>query len=122
MTKEYTIKIGGAIITSFINLHYLEEVSRLGIIKQSTKNNLSRTLNDLKVIERDYYNETEKVDENELGDKLTSNTITFVDWLLNEFDFNEFSEFQEIAFAYKLDAKRIKGISDKILIENGATK
>jgi len=122
MTKEYTIKIGGAIITSFINLHYLEEVSRLGIIKQSTKKNLSRTLNDLKVIERDYYNETEKFDENELGDKLTSNTITFVDWLLNEFDFNEFSEFQEIAYAYKLDAKRIKGISDKILIENGATK
>ena len=122
MNKENAIKIGGSIITSFINLHYLEEVSRLGIIKQSAKKNLSRTLNDLKVIERDYFNETEKFDENGIGDKLTANSITFVDWLLNEFDFNEFSEFQEIAFAYKLDAKRIKGISDKILIENGATK
>ena len=122
MNKENAIKIGGSIITSFINLHYLEEVSRLGIIKQSAKKNLSRTLNDLKVIERDYFNETEKFDEKGIGDKLTANSITFVDWLLNEFDFNEFSEFQEIAYAYKLDAKRIKGISDKILIENGAKK
>ena len=122
MTLKDTIKIGGAIITSFINLHYLEEVSRLGLVKHTAKKNLSRTLNDLKEIEVEYYNKTEKVDKNGLSDKLISNIMTFVDWLLKEFDFNQFSEFQEIAYAYKLDPKRIKGISDKILKDNGATK
>ena len=122
MTLKDTIKIGGAIITSFINLHYLEEVSRLGLVKHTAKKNLNRTLNDLKDIEVEYYNKTEKVDKNGLSDKLISNIMTFVDWLLKEFDFNQFSEFQEIAYAYKLDPKRIKGISDKILKDNGATK
>ena len=122
MTLKDTIKIGGAIITSFINLHYLEEVSRLGLVKHTAKKNLNRTLNDLKEIEVEYYNKTEKVDKNGLSDKLISNIMTFVDWLLKEFDFNQFSEFQEIAYAYKLDPKRIKGISDKILKDNGATK
>ena len=122
MNKEDTIKIGGAIITLFIASHYAQEVSHLPLIKHSVKKNLNRTLADLKEIELRYFDETEKVDEKGIGDKLTANSITFVDWLLNEFDFNEFSEFQEIAYAYKLDAKRIKGISDKILIENGATK
>lgn len=122
MTLKDKIKIGGAIITSFINLHYLEEVSRLGLVKHTAKKNLNRTLNDLKDIEVEYYNKTEKVDKNGLSDKLISNIMTFVDWLLKEFDFNQFSEFQEIAYAYKLDPKRIKGISDKILKDNGATK
>ena len=122
MNKEDAIKTGGAIITLFIASHYAQEVSHLPLIKHSVKKNLNRTLADLKEIELKYFDETEKVDENGIGDKLTANSIIFVDWLLNEFDFNEFSEFQEIAYAYKLDAKRIKGISDKILIENGATK
>ena len=122
MTKEQITKISGAIISSFINLHYLEEVKRLGIIKQSTKRNLNRTLEDLKLIETDYFNETEKLDDENIGDKLIANKMIFIEWLLNEFDFNDFIKFQEIAYAFQLDPKRISGISDKILIENGAKK
>jgi len=126
MTKEYTkeerIKLGGAVITMFIAAHYAKEVSHLPLIRHTVKQNINRTLEDLKTVELKYYDKAEKVDEKGLSDQLTGNYMTFVDWLLNEFDFNEFSEFQEIAYAYKLDAKRIKGISDKILIENGATK
>ena len=122
MTQENAIKISGAIITSFINLHYLEEVKKLGVVKHAAKNNLNKTLTNLKEIETQYFNEVEKVDENELADKLTANTLIFVNWLLKEFNFDEFSKFQEIVGAYKLSPKRITGISDKILIENGAKK
>lgn len=48
--------------------------------------------------------------------------MTFLDWLLNEFDFNDFSKFQEIAYAYKLEPNRVTGITDKILLNNGAEK
>ena len=100
-TEKDIEKISGAIITSFTNLHYLEEVSRLGVIKHIAKKNLSRTLEDLKLI---------------------ANKMSFVEFLLNDFSFNDFSKFQEIACAYKLDPKRVTGITDKILLENGAEK
>ena len=122
MNKKQITSISGSIISSFVNLHYLEEVSKLGVIKQNAKKNLRRTLEDLKLIESNYFNETEKLDEDELGDKLVSNNMVFIEWLLKEFDFNEFSKFQEIAYAYKLDPKRVAGITDKILTKNGATK
>lgn len=121
MNKTIT-KVSGAILTSYINLFYLEEVSKTNLFKHKAKRNLSRTLEDLKEIEYKYFNEIEKVDTNDLNDKLTANQITFIDWMLNEFDFNEFTKFQEIAYAYKLDHKRVTGITDKILLENNSKK
>ena len=122
MNRKIIEKISGAILTSYINLFYLEEVSKTNVFKHRSKLNLKRVLDDLKEIEYKYFNEIEKVDENELNDKLTANQITFINWLLNEFDFNEFTKFQEIAYAYKLDHKRVTGITDKILLENNAKK
>mgnify|MGYP003636407163 CR=1 FL=1 len=121
-TEKDIEKISGAIITSFTNLHYLEEVSRLGVIKHIAKKNLSRTLEDLKLIEIEYFNQIENLDEDALGDKMIANKMSFVEFLLNDFSFNDFSKFQEIACAYKLDPKRVTGITDKILLENGAEK
>jgi len=34
MNKKQIVKVSGAIITSFINLHYLEEVKQLKVMKQ----------------------------------------------------------------------------------------
>ena len=122
MNSKTITKISGAILTSYINLFYLEEVSKTNLFRHKTKLNLKRVIDDLKEIEYKYFNEIEKVDKNELNDKLTANQITFIDWMLNEFDFNEFTKFQEIAYAYKLDDKRVTGITDKILLENNAEK
>jgi len=120
MNKKQIVKVSGAIITSFINLHYLEEVKQLKVMKQSAKNNLNRTIKDLIHIENTYFNEVEKIDDKNMSDKLVSNNITFVNWLLNEFDFDDFTKFQEVAYSFKLDKYRICSISDKILKENGA--
>lgn len=122
MNTKIITKISGAILTSYINLFYLEEASKTNLFRHKIKLNLKRVIDDLKEIEYKYFNEIEKIDENELNDKLTANQITFIDWMLKEFDFNEFTKFQEIAYAYKLNAKRVTGITDKILLENNAEK
>jgi hypothetical protein len=120
--KKKLEKISGAIITSFMNLHYLEECDKTGLFKQKVKNNLRRTISDLKEIEINYYNKIEEVDEKELGDKLITNKMAFVNYLLNEFDFHEFCKMQEICMAYKFDSISVSKISDKILENNGAKK
>lgn len=122
MTSENITKVSGAILTSFINLFYLEEINKLGIVRHTAKKNLKRTLEDLKEIERVYFNETDKLDDKQLADKLIANKMVFIDWMLKEFDFNDFSKFQEIAYAYSLKPKRLTGITDKILLENGSKK
>tara|TARA_R110001632_G_scaffold166900_6_gene285333 strand:- start:74 stop:556 length:483 start_codon:yes stop_codon:yes gene_type:complete len=115
-------KISGAILTSFINLHYLEECDRTRLFKQKTKNNLRKTISDLKEIEVNYYNKVEEVDENNLADKLITNKMVFLEWLLNKFDFNDFCKIQEICLAYELDKESITESSDKVLENNGAEK
>jgi len=118
--KKKLEKISGAIITSFMNLHYLEECDKTGLFKQKVKNNLRRTISDLKEIEINYYNKIEEVDEKELGDKLTANKLIFLDWLLNKFDFNDFCKIQEVCLAYEADKERITQVTDEVLINSGA--
>ena len=121
--NEKTIKqISASILTSYINLFYLEEVSRTNFFKHTAKKNLKRTLEDLKDIEYKYFNKIDELDINEITDKLTSNQITFIDYLLNDFEFMDFTKIQELCLAFKFDPKRISGISNQILIKNGAKK
>ena len=47
LTEKQLEQISGAIITSFVNLHFLEEVKTLGVFKQRVKNNVKRTMADL---------------------------------------------------------------------------
>lgn len=121
---KYTDKdleqISGAIITSFINQHFLEEAMRSGLFRQRVKNNVKKTINELMYIESEYYNKIEDVDDKGLGDKLTANKLEFVKWLLKEYDFNDFCKLQEVCKAYTLDKEALTKVTDKILIDNGA--
>ena len=120
MTDKDLQKISGAILTSFINLHFLEDADKIGLFKQKVRNNVRRTISDLKEIEVNYYNKVEVVDESDLADKLTTNKMVFLEWLLNKFDFNDFSKIQEICLAYELDKEAITKVSEEILEKNGA--
>ena len=121
MRQKDLEKISGAIFTSFINLHFLEDADKIGLFKQKVRNNVRRTISDLKEIEVNYYNKVEEVDESDLADKLTTNKMVFLEWLLNKFDFNDFCKIQEICLAYELDKEAITESSDKVLENNGAT-
>ena len=122
LTKKEIEQVGGAIITSFVNLHFLEEVQSAGIFKQSVKNNVKRTINDLINIENEYYSKIEDIDDKDLGDKLVANKLEFVNWLLQKFSFNDFSKIQEICVAYSLDKQKLSDVSDSILLENGSVE
>lgn len=120
LTEKDLEKISAVIITSFINLHFLEDAANTGLFRQRLKNNVRRTIKELMYIESEFYNKVEEVDEKGLADKLIANKMMFVHWLLNEFKFNDFSKIQEVCKAFTLDQERLTKLSDEILIENGA--
>jgi len=120
LTEKQIEQISGAIITSFVNLHFLEETKASGLFRHRTKNNVKKTIDDLIEIETNYYQKVEEVDEKDLGDKLVANKLEFVKWLLNEFDFNDFTKIQEVCIAYSKDKPKMVAASDKINLEHGA--
>lgn len=120
LTNKQVEKISGAILTSFVNLHFLEEVSSIGIFQQRVKNNVKRTMSDLLDIENNYFNEIEKIEDNNMGDILVANKLEFIKWILNEFDFNDFTKIQEICIAFSKDKVKLCKTSDEILTNNGA--
>ena len=120
-TEKELQNLGGAIINSFIAQHYLKECEHLNAFRHSARRNLTKTLEDLKYIELKYYDEIEKHDENDISDKIVANNLTFIEEFL-KFDFTKFSRLQQVFMAFNLDEKRLTGIADKILIENGGEK
>jgi hypothetical protein len=121
LTKKQLIKVSGAILSSYINNHYLEETKHLGVFRQTTKKNVSRTLEDLLKIELEFFDKVYDLDGDKVGSTIIQNNLVFIDEFL-KFDFNEFSKLQEVFVAYTKDPKRITSISDKILIKSGANK
>tara|TARA_B110000459_G_scaffold193243_1_gene231311 strand:- start:112 stop:486 length:375 start_codon:yes stop_codon:yes gene_type:complete len=121
LTKKQLIKVSGAILSSYINNHYLEETKHLGVFRQTTKKNVSRTLEDLLKIELEFFDKVYDLDGDKVGSTIIQNNLVFIDEFL-KFDFNEFSKLQEVFVAYTKDPKRITSISDKILIKTGAKK
>jgi hypothetical protein len=121
LTKKQLIKVSGAILSSYINNHYLEETKHLGVFRQTTKKNVSRTLEDLLKIELEFFDKVYDLDGDKIGSTIIQNNLVFIDEFL-KFDFNEFSKLQEVFVAYTKDPKRITSISDKILIKAGAEK
>lgn len=119
-TEKQLEQISGAIITCFVNLHFLQEADSSGLFRQRVKNNVRKTMADLIDIENNYFAKIEEVDEKELGDKLVANKLEFVEWLLNKFDFNDFTKLQEVCIAYSLNKEELTETSDIILRENGA--
>ena len=120
VTDKELEKISGAILTSFINLHYLEEAKNTGLFQRRIKQNVNRTIEDLIYIETEYYNKVESVDNRGLSDKLIANKIEFLKWLLNDFDFNDFCKIQEICKAFDFDREALTKTSDAILLKNGS--
>jgi len=120
VTDKQLEKISGAILTSFINLHYLEEAKNTGLFQRRIKQNVNRTIEDLIYIETEYYNKVESVDDRGLSDKLIANKIEFLKWLLNDFDFNDFCKIQEICKAFDFDREALTKTSDAILLKNGS--
>lgn len=120
VTDKELEKISGAILTSFINLHYLEEAKNTGLFQRRIKQNVNRTIEDLIYIETEYYNKVEYVDDRGLSDKLIANKIEFLKWLLNDFDFNDFCKIQEICKAFDFDRESLTKTSDAILLKNGS--
>lgn len=120
LTNKQVEKISGAILTSFVNLHFLEEVASIGIFRQRVKNNVKRTMSDLLDIENNYFNEIEKIEDNNMGDILVANKLEFIKWILNEFDFNDFTKIQEVCIAFSKDKVKLCKTSDEILTNNGA--
>ena len=51
LTKKSLEKISGAIITSFVNQHFLEEAMHTGLFRHRLKNNINRTIKELMHIE-----------------------------------------------------------------------
>jgi len=121
LTKKQLIKVSGAILSSYINNHYLEETKHLGVFRKTTKKNVSRTLEDLLKIELEFFDKVYDLDGDKVGSTIVQNNLVFIDEFL-KFDFNEFSKLQEVFVAYTKDPKRITSISDKILIKAGAEK
>ena len=121
LTKKQLISISGGILSSYINNHYLEQAKHLGVFRQTTKKNVSRTLEDLHKIEIEWFDKVYNIDDKDIGGTSIDNSMSFIS-KMQEFDFNDFCELQEIVVAYSLDKKRLKSISDKIHIKNGAVK
>ena len=119
MTNKQIEKVQGAILSCFESLHFLQECKHLGVFRNKTKLNLKRTFNDLLEIETKYFNEIDKIDDNNLADKLVANKLEFIDYMLTKFDYSKYTKMLEVAVAFELNEKRLTSISDKILLENG---
>lgn len=122
ISEKDLLNISGGILSAFETAHYLTECKHLNIFRHSTQKNVTRTLEDLKKIEIELYDEVEKVDENDLQAKKTENNLGFIDWMLNKFDYSKVQKLKEVCVAFELDENRITSISDKIHQNNGAKK
>tara|TARA_R110000796_G_scaffold93394_1_gene197910 strand:- start:886 stop:1278 length:393 start_codon:yes stop_codon:yes gene_type:complete len=114
-------KVSGAIITCYTALHYLQETKHLKVFRHTAAINLTRTLADLIEIERNWFDEAEKIDTNETSAKMVSNQMQYTDAHL-DFDFLDFTKLQEISVAFTLDRERIVAVSDSILLEHNDKK
>ena len=122
LSEKQLEQVSGAIITSFVNLHFLEEAKASGLFRHQTKKHVNRVIKDLIEIENNYFAKVEEVDDKDLGDKLVANKLEFVKWILNKFTFNDFTKIQEICIAYETDREKLIKASDDILMANGVEK
>ena len=122
LTKEQVENLSGAILTGFEHAHYLEEAVKDGFFEKSALTQVKKTLKHLIFLEKHYYNAVEEMDKNNVADKMFSNKLYFVDWMIKKFTHGKYNKLQEICVSFSLDPYRLSRISDKILIDNGAKK
>jgi hypothetical protein len=120
MSKKDLEQASGAILASFVALHYIEEVSHTKMFQKDLKFKLKKSIEALQKVEKNFYDKIESVDDHDLASHLSHNMITFLETCMKNRLFNDFTAIQEIIMAYDLDPKSIKGISDKIHNKNNA--
>ena len=67
LSEKQLEQVSGAIITSFVNLHFLEEAKASGLFRHQTKKHVNRVINDLIEIENNYFAKVEEVDDKDLS-------------------------------------------------------
>tara|TARA_R100001244_G_scaffold120472_1_gene90076 strand:- start:519 stop:899 length:381 start_codon:yes stop_codon:yes gene_type:complete len=122
LNKKQIENVSGGILTAFELLHYLEECIKLNIFKPAALKRIKETIKHLIFIEENFYNQVEEMDEENISDKLMSNKLDYVKWMLNNYTHSQYAKLQEVNVAFSLDARRLCGISDKIHLENNAIK
>tara|TARA_R110000850_G_scaffold254298_1_gene379688 strand:- start:1835 stop:2212 length:378 start_codon:yes stop_codon:yes gene_type:complete len=122
LTEDQVQSLSGAILTGFEHAHYLEEAVKIGLFEPSALKQVQKTLKHLIFLEKNYYNAVEEMDEKNLADKIFSNKLYFIDWMIKKFNHGKYNKLQEICVSFSIDPHRIGRISDKILSENVAKK
>lgn len=115
-------KLRIAILSSYITSFALKEVKHLGLFKGNINPKLRQVQNYLIGIEKKYFALFDNSEGKDLGSALVENQIDFLNWMTKKYNTNDFEIIQEICMAYDTDPKRLKSISDKILLKNGAKK
>lgn len=115
-------KLRIAVLSGFITSFALKEVRHLGVFKGNINPKLREVQNYLIGIEKKYFAIFDDSEGKDLGSALVENQIDFLKWMTKKYNTNDFEIIQEICMAYDTDPKRLKSISDKILIKNGAKK
>jgi hypothetical protein len=116
MTTKQLDTIQGAILSSFVAQHYISEVLKLKLpfVKHQLKKSLKDAYKGLEVIEHQYFDSIDDIDESELNHKLTSNTMDFLEMLTKD-SYSDFIQFQQMYQAFKIDKEKMEKISHEIL-------
>ena len=119
MTNEQYEASGGAIISSFICTHYLEEVLRLKVpfVKQQAKQQVKRTLKILREVEKHYYDTMDDKD-GQFTSQLSDSLQTIIEDMLAQ-GYTKFNIIGKIIHAYNKNPKAIEGIANKIIKNDG---
>lgn len=122
MNDKTLMNLSGAILECFLASFYLNEVKHTKVFKQSLKLALNNAQKELLLVEKNYFNGIDEIDEGQMSDKLVANKMAFIDYLVNRYSYDDFSFIQEILLAYDKNPKEMKKFSDEIIIDNGSKK
>lgn len=120
LTIKESSCVYGATVSAFNLNHYLSEIAALGLFPTNTLKEVNKLANILEKIERNFLHKMEEADAKEITTTVIDNNLAFNNWLTRNTNFYERVKLHEIYYAFGLDEKRIVGLSNKILKENGA--
>ena len=78
LSEKQLEQVSGAIITSFVNLHFLEEAKASGLFRHQTKKHVNRVINDLIEIENNLNGKIEF--DTSIKYKLESLGVLIISW------------------------------------------
>jgi hypothetical protein len=105
--------ITGSVISSFVSLHYLENLKQYKWYRHKTKNLLNNTIKELQKLEKKEFDKIYSADEKNVH-MISNNLIEFFDVVMKD-GFTSHMLLQNMVIAYKKDPKSIEGIINKVL-------